>query len=355
MLQHTIDAMPDAVLILNGRRQIVGANRRLLQMLECSFSQVLGRRLGELLGCKNAACGPDACGTSRVCSLCGAVNAVLDCQRLNDQVTRECRISPADPVGTALDLMVSASSVRVEGERFTICVAKDISDQKRLSVLTRLFFHDLMNIAGCIQGYAELLQGRLASLSPEDEELAELAQLSEELVEEIRSQRDLTYAESGELEPEFRPVQTWALLQYLQRICERQPAACNRRIVLDDIWQGQIVTDARLLRRVLGNMIKNALEAVPPGGVVTVRCAAQGDNSVVFSVHNPGSISPEVQGQVFQRSFSTKAESGRGIGTHSMKLFGERYLSGRVSFTSDEANGTTFRIRLAKLPGGVRI
>jgi nitrogen fixation/metabolism regulation signal transduction histidine kinase len=352
LLQHTIDAMPDAVAILNGQRQVVGANRRLLHMLERGLPDVLGRRLGELLGCKNVACGPDGCGTALECSLCGAVNAMLDSQHQDGPVVRECRITLADPVGAALDLKVTAAAVGVDGQRLTICVAKDISDQKRLGVLARLFFHDVMNTAGCIQGYAELLRERSASQSGEDEELAELAHLSEELVEEIRAQRDLTYAESGELEPQFEPVQTLDLLQHLQRSSARQPVARHRLIVSDQVWQGEIRTDARLLRRVLGNMIKNALEAIPRGQTVTLRCAEQGD-SVLFSVHNPGCMSPEVRGQVFQRSFSTKSASGRGIGTHSMKLLGERYLGGQVGFTSDEAAGTTFRIRLPKVHSAI--
>lgn len=349
LLQHTIDAMPDMVLILNGLRQTVGANRRLLETLACDFSQVLGRRPGELLGCKNAGTGPDGCGTACACSLCGAVNAILESQRSEATVTRECRISLATPAGAALDLKVSASSVDVDGERFTICVAKDISDQKRLGVLARLFFHDVINLAGSIQGYTELLQERVPTQDAQDEELAELAQLSEELVEEIRAQRDLTYAENGELEPEFQPLQTQALLQHLQHISARQPVARQRTVALGEIWQGEIITDARLLRRVLGNMIKNALEAIPRGATVTVQCVEQGDQ-VVFSVHNPGVMPADVQAQVFQRSFSTKAASGRGIGTHSMKLLGERYLGGQVSFASDEAQGTTFCIRLAKTP-----
>ena len=41
---------------------------------------------------------------------------------------------------------------------------------------------------------------------------------------------------------------------------------------------------------------------------------------LTFSVHNAAVMPPEVQMQVFQRSFSTKSEAGRGIGTHSMKL-----------------------------------
>ncbi len=50
--------------------------------------------------------------------------------------------------------------------------------------------------------------------------------------------------------------------------------------------------------------------------------------------------------QVFQRSFSTKAERGRGIGTYSVKLFVERYLRGTVGFTSAEPDGTTFSVTL---------
>ena len=63
---------------------------------------------------------------------------------------------------------------------------------------------------------------------------------------------------------------------------------------------------------------------------MTVRCRELG-REVVFSVHTPQVMPPEVQMQVFQRSFSTKAKTGRGIGTHSMKLLGERYLGGRVA------------------------
>ncbi len=62
---------------------------------------------------------------------------------------------------------------------------------------------------------------------------------------------------------------------------------------------------------------------------------------VAFSVHNPSFMPRSVQLQVFQRSFSTKGE-GRGLGTYSMKLLSERYLGGRVDFTTSPDGGTTF-------------
>ncbi len=101
----------------------------------------------------------------------------------------------------------------------------------------------------------------------------------------------------------------------------QNPVATQWTIEIQDAWDGTITTDRKLVLRVLRNMLKNALEATPPGGVVTLRCVEMGKH-VVFTVHNSGVMSPEVQLQVFQRSFSTKGHPGRGIGTYSVKLLG---------------------------------
>ena len=95
-----------------------------------------------------------------------------------------------------------------------------------------------------------------------------------------------------------------------------------------------------LARRVMGNMVKNALEASAPGETVTISAARQGDE-VWLSVHNPKVMPRPVQLQIFQRSFSTKG-AGRGLGTYSIKLFSERFMHGRVFFTSTPEAGTTF-------------
>ncbi|MCC7353132.1 MAG: ATP-binding protein, partial [Anaerolineae bacterium] len=99
-------------------------------------------------------------------------------------------------------------------------------------------------------------------------------------------------------------------------------------------------SDPILLGRVIGNMVKNALEAIEPGQAITLGCRIIGEG-VEFWVHNPGFMPPSVQLQLFQRSFSTKGK-GRGLGTYSMKLLSERYLHGSVSFTSSLETGTTF-------------
>ncbi len=81
------------------------------------------------------------------------------------------------------------------------------------------------------------------------------------------------------------------------------------------------------------------------GGTVTIAVRIE-DGRAVVEVHNPGEMAEEVKLQLFKRSFSTKSSAGRGIGTYSMKLFGERYLGGKVTFRSSAEGGTAFSFSL---------
>lgn len=96
----------------------------------------------------------------------------------------------------------------------------------------------------------------------------------------------------------------------------------------------------------IGNLIKNALEASSPGQTVTV--TFENGASPKFSVHNQSVMPEPVKLQIFQRSFSTKAAHGRGIGTYSVKMLAERYLKGNVSFRSEPGEGTTFSVTFPK-------
>ena len=254
---------------------------------------------------------------------------------------QECRITRTS--GEALDLRVWASPVEMADQRFTFFILKDISDEKRRRVLERAFFHDILNTAGGLQGFLELLQEVQAEEQPA---LADTAlRLSRTLIREIRDQKNLAAAERGELEVHLEPVNLQAALQELTAASSQLEVALDHRVVISqDASEPQVITDPVLLHRVLLNLVKNALEAAPSGSAVTMGWLGKGDE-VEFWVHNQGHMPRKVQLQVFQRSFSTKG-AGRGIGTYSVKLLTERYLGGRVTFTSEPQAGTTFRIRL---------
>ncbi|HET6420383.1 MAG TPA: ATP-binding protein [Geobacteraceae bacterium] len=346
LLAPMLDAIPDCTLILNRERQILAANGRMLELSGLAESELIGRRPGEALNCIHANDGPDGCTTGVHCSTCGAVLAILQSQEQNRRAEGECRITFGAGGMSCIDLHVTASPVVIAEVPLTVCVLKDISAEKRRGVLERVFFHDMLNTVTGISGLTALLAANERLTAEEDEEYRNwLVDLSERLIEEIKHQRKLLAAEKGDFTPESGCVPVMDLMRGVHRLYANHSVAQDRNIVLGEVPDISIVSDGSILRRILGNLVKNALEAVAPGETVTICCEIT-DDKITFYVHNPGVMPLEVQLQLFQRSFSTKAAEGRGIGTYSAKLFGERYLKGKLAFSSSEAEGTIFSLSL---------
>jgi len=182
-----------------------------------------------------------------------------------------------------------------------------------------------------------------------EEELPELKDsvqnMADQLVEEILSQRDLLAAEMRQLKVHMRPLTSSLVVDSVINTYRSHSSIGFREISFApgaDRFQFQ--SDPDLLNRVLGNMVKNALEACKPPSVVTINCGRK-PGKIWFSVHNPGFIPVSDQNRIFQQAFSTKGK-GRGTGTFSMRLFTEEYLGGRIGFESNAAAGTTFTVSL---------
>jgi PAS domain-containing protein len=348
LLVSLLDAIPDLVLILNRNRQIVFANEAVMAFAGLNEREDLcGPRPGELLGCQEAGRAHLGCGTGEVCKTCGAVRAILKAQG-GQRACEECRILRAEglPGADALDLKVWTTPFAWADDAFTLIVASDISDIKRRHVLERTFFHDVLNTAGSLWGLAQLLQSGDISF---DEVKDDLAMTSEALVNEIHTHRMLLAAESGQLPTVPVSLESSRVIAEVLATARGLEEAKGRNILRDEVEAIGFASDETLLRRVLTNLLKNALEATPVGGTVTLGSrkvtSSSGAPAIEFFVHNPTVMSPAVKLQVFQRSFSTKG-IGRGIGTYSVKLLTEKYLGGRVGFTSEERTGTRFHIEL---------
>lgn len=345
LIQLISDATNTLFMILNENRQVVFANKDLLALFQTEEPAILGMRPGEILQCINAKNAPSGCGTHTFCKQCGAVNAILAAQK-GKTTQKECRINAfKGGKNFAWDLKVKTTPFSYGGNNYVLFSAKDISDTKRKEVLERTFFHDIINTASGLVGFSELLKDELDEVNSDYAETADaIYNLSDRLIREIKNQRHLQAAERGELEVEVNDIR---LPEYLYEIIspfkKRNRKKCYSLKVADEP-ECLISSDKVLLGRVLVNMIKNAVEACQENDEVTVR-AVQADQKIVFSVHNPGFIPEEVQQQIFQRSFSTKGKD-RGIGTYSMKLFGENYLRGKVWFESTKEKGTTFYLEI---------
>lgn len=335
-----LNAVPEIYLIIDEERKVVYANKAMYDFFKDEKTQqVIGNRLGHLLNCRHAAESIYGCGTTETCKTCGAFKAIVESLQGKNAVY-ECRIEQNE-TGDALDFRVWTTPHKFEGKQYSILALTDISDEKRRQALERIFFHDILNTAGGLYGIAQLLNETNDNI---DEFKEIIYSLSERLIDEINSQKILLSAEKDELVVNLDSVSTKKILEEIVAIYSKNYQMTNKNIEIDSTTVDlQIITDKTLLRRVLLNMLKNAVEATPKNGTVTVGCTEL-TNEVEFWVHNPTFIPREIQLQIFKRSFSTKGQ-GRGLGTYSMKLLSERYLKGRVSFSSSEDFGTVFTAR----------
>ncbi len=350
LLMSVLEAIPSFAMVLDENRQIVAANRRLLDAVGAqTLQEIMGQRPGEAVHCRHACRSPEECGSTAACVFCGAVQAIVISQQTQTTQVQECRIPLMNSKEGAIDAEVSASPIFVGGKCFTLATMRDISSEKRRKVLERVFFHDVLNTAGGMQGLVAMLRDK-PSMEAGIEYVELLQDLCERLVEAIGQQRELLAAETGELVTRPVFVSVRGLLESIQKVYERHEIAGGRKVVLGQAPDIDIVTDANLARRVVENMVKNALEASARGATVTLDAQDQGEQ-VALRVHNPSVIPDAIKHQIFQRSFSTKG-SDRGIGTYSMRLLGEGYLGGKVSFTSSEPSGTTFVFRIPKTWAG---
>jgi signal transduction histidine kinase len=307
------------------------------------LAPILGKRSGDILDCRHAATSQLGCGFSEACSTCGAAKAIDAFLLQGATDSQENRITQHGS-GQALDFRVHAAPFPDQGQQeLFLFFLTDIADEKRRRILERIFFHDVANLTTGMVGLSRTLCEKELDGEKRGRFLEVLHRSTNRLAAEIEAQRLLSAAEHHELQLKPEACTTLAMLGEVAAVWPHDEGQGGCRVEVDsEAIARTLVTDQRLLLRILGNMTKNAVEASPVDGVVRLGCREAGGASVEFWVHNEGVIPREVQLQIFQRSFSTKGRD-RGLGTHSIKLLGERYLRGQVNFTSTPDQGTTFR------------
>ena len=353
MTRHLLDAMPGMVLVLNCFRQIVFANRAFYQLSgRPDTESLVGQLVGDVLLCHVALDSETGCGTGDACKTCGALVAMLS-GLAGEESVQECMLACQDgDVMQNLTLRVWSAPLDYGDEAFTVLAGIDISHERRRLALEKTFFHDILNLLGSIRGFAELMEI--------DEDIDPLyvsrriQMASQRVIDEIDAQRVLLAVEKGELNVDNSLLASRDVLKDIVELYGEQDVARERFLQIDEASVAtSFVSDSTLLRRILGNMVKNALEASPAGDVVTLGVDAT-EEELHFWVHNASVIPKSYQQRIFQRDFSTKG-SGRGLGTYSMKLLGH-FLSGNVHFVSSPESGTRFTLSLpASLPEATRV
>ncbi|MDZ4064830.1 MAG: protein kinase, partial [Coriobacteriia bacterium] len=137
LLEALLDWIDGLVVVLNRHRQIVLASDRVAQTLHVdSTDELIGKRLGEALGCVHVDMAAGGCGTSEKCRYCGALKAILDAPRFDAPIETECRLTlRGKPYAETVKLRVKTSLTSRSPDPFTVVVLQGVDQLERAATV----------------------------------------------------------------------------------------------------------------------------------------------------------------------------------------------------------------------------
>jgi signal transduction histidine kinase/DNA-binding response OmpR family regulator/putative methionine-R-sulfoxide reductase with GAF domain len=230
-----------------------------------------------------------------------------------------------------------------------------LEQQRELDRLKNEFIqnisHELRTPLAIVRGYAELLDGgELGELPPEQREsVSIMARRSRMLSKMLDDLLAILAAETGKIAHD--PIDMVKLVSSL--VAEFQPAAKQAGLSITSnivLPIPGIIGDQVHLRRVLDNLLSNALKFTQAGGRIAVRLCVE-DRYVVLEVTDTGiGIPPDKLDRIFDRFYqvdgsATRRYGGVGLGLALVREIAESH-GGYVDVQSTVGKGSTFRVCL---------
>ncbi|MGH2913703.1 MAG: response regulator [Solirubrobacteraceae bacterium] len=261
-------------------------------------------------------------------------------------------------------------------------LADELARTQRIEAIGRLaggVAHDVNNMLAVIIGYTEIVSDRLGAghhLQPELAEIGRAAEHSRSLAREL-----LAFGRRQVLQRE--PVTPGAAIAGLEGLLRRTIGESIALTVIDESAGAIVLGDRAQLETVVVNLVANARDAMPDGGAVTIRTAAQSPEPghkpshrpshkpghkpshkpgqrpghglgaerdlVTISVSDTGvGMSEQVREKIFEPFYTTK-ELGQGTGLGLATVVGVvEQMGGQIAVQSEPGHGSTFVVSLPR-------
>ena len=344
-LQALFDGITDGICI-------VGRDFR-IQMVNRAMARLLGKRIADLLGRPWG--GEDSPVPPALGDRAPAAATFQDGRR------GFAERAWAMPDGKRMDVEVYTYPIfRTEGEApQVILYLKDVTERRalqrevqqrdRLSIVGKMsaqVAHSIRNPLSAINLNADLLEDELARFG--EAETAEAWSLLRSIKAEVGILRQVTddYLKFVRMpRSDRRPADLNELLGDMLGFYAEEAAALGvelRRELSPEL--PEVALDEAQMNVALHNLVRNAFEAMPRGGVLTARTRPAGGGAAVDLSDTGCGIAPEDQAALFTPFFTTKA-NGTGLGlVLTQQIVAEH--QGAIRFASQPGQGATFTIEL---------
>ncbi|MBN1606115.1 MAG: response regulator [Polyangiaceae bacterium] len=277
---------------------------------------------------------------------------------------------------------LEATAVRMRavavGEGLVICLrdasleqtlAEQISHAQRMEAVGRLaggIAHDFNNMLCAVIGFGTMARDSLPPTNPAHRDVTQVLKAAERTAALTRQL--LAFSRKQMLDPCC--VHLAAVLTDLERLMERLIGE-DIRVELDlDAPVGAVWVDVSQIEQVIMNLVVNARDAMPDGGVLRFelsRAELDAGQLPCGAEHRPGGyvqmtvsdsgigMTPEVKARIFEPFFTTKPV-GEGTGLGLSTVYGIiKQSGGHIEVDSELGVGTTFRVFLPRATSSQRL
>lgn len=270
-------------------------------------------------------------------------------------IGKHVRLTAQRRDGREFPISISFSVAEIQGNLYFTGIMRDITEYKemedRLLASERLaaigntvnhIAHEIKNPLVVIGGFARQLlkasqldeKGRkkLAIIAEEVERLEALMAEMRDFVRPPTSQKSL-----GQIDQVLDET-----LEFFQEIFKEHHIEVRR---VKEAPLPPVNFDPKQIRQVLINLFKNALEAMPRGGEITISSRVKGSDLEISVADTGEGMPPEVAANIFQPYYTTK-EKGSGLGLAICQFIVKEQHGGCLEAASTPGKGSTFTIRL---------
>ncbi len=220
--------------------------------------------------------------------------------------------------------------------------------------MVQMLVHDLRNPLTSFLGGLSLLDSLGELTEPQKNYVSLAMKGGKALSQMINSILDVSKAEAGKLDFKLAEVTS---AQIMDTACQQMMPLAEKskvRLTCEAVKDVRLRADAEKLRRVMINLVSNAIQHTPAGGEISVLTQSEDSADVRFSVIDTGhGIPSEAFERIFQKfsRMQSPQESGgsTGLGLPFSQMVVEAH-GGRIWVESELGQGTSFHFTLPLLP-----
>ena len=388
-LAAIVGSAPFTMLVVDTDRRVRQINAAGAEFAGRSPEELTGLPPGEVLRCVRGLDDPRGCGYGTACQRCIVRNTILETlatRQPHEGV--EAHMHFQRPEGEEeRTFLLHATPVEIGGEQMALVVFNDITERRRAEMeledanrrlhdalaelrsteehlieqerhraLTQMasgIAHDFNNCLATILGFSELLLESSEKRHDDERALRYLELINKaasHASETVGRMRKFYRPREAEL---FAPLDLNALVEEAVSMTrprweeQMQAQGATIRVDLDLGDVGKVEGNEAELHEMLTNLIFNAVDAMQEGGRLSLS-THRADGEVVLEVADTGvGMSPEALEHCMEPFFTTKEETGSGLGLSTARGILERH-DGEITVQSRRGRGTTFRITLPR-------